>query len=126
MIVYHVTREVLNGIKLIPRVPTNIIKNEDLIIKRICFSASLNGCLISIDNLVFDDKLYVYQADIKPYYPTLKQVPDMFLTGEVWSLEIVNNLKLMGVISITGYIGCEIDGEVNNQYAYKFNTKEAI
>ena len=118
---YHVSRKVLSDKRLIPRVPYNTLEKEDREIKRVCFCASINGCLTAIDNLEFNERLYMYVADIDPYYPTHKQVPDIILTGEVWSLKVVDNLKLIGSILVNGYIRCEINNQVNNQYSYEWN-----
>ena len=118
MKVYHASKMKFNGEAFIPRIPDNPLYDEDRVIPRICFSASINGCLSSINNLGVNDILYVYIADINPYFPTVEQVPDIFLFGEVWSLERVENYELYGIVRIIGYIGCEINNQVNNQFIY--------
>ena len=123
MVVYHASREILKDVTLLPRVPNSAMNIEDKTVKRVCFSSSVNGCLTAIDGLEFNEKLYVYETIIKAYTPTHKQVPDAFLTGEVWSLDPVSKLKLVGVLFIKGYIGCEVGGMVNNQYSYEWESK---
>lgn len=118
MKVYHASKTKLNGDPLIPRIPQNALCGEDKAIGRICFSSSINGCLSSIDGLEFGDTLYIYTAGITPYFPTVDQVPDAFLFGEIWSLEKVDKYQLFGIVKIMGYVGCEINNQVNNQYSY--------
>lgn len=89
-----------------PRIPTNyLIKNgfEDGITKRICFAPSIDKALMGLSRNLKGEKLYVHiPEDIDPKYikkPTIEQVPDSKITGEIWVLKSVN-LKCIGQIEV--------------------------
>lgn len=70
---------------MIPRVPKS--DYEDQTIPRICFSDSIEGCLIGInENKDITGEIFkVYAIETSDYYtPTLSEVPDRDVTGEVW------------------------------------------
>ena len=71
----------MDGVTLEPRIPQNFLTKhgyEDNTTKRVCFSTSIDGCLIALSQ---------------------KQVPDVTYTHEVWVTEPVT-LKVTGKIVI--------------------------
>ena len=121
MNVFFVTKDYKEKlIELNPKIPKSIMKIEDSITPRICVSSSLNGYLSSIDGLCNYDKLYVYETNVSDIYqPTESQVPDAFLTGELWILEKCK-FNIIGSVIIRGYCGLAIGSMENNQYIYDF------
>lgn len=81
---------------LSPRIPTNIQHGEDQTIKRICVCPTIIGC-IKATQMCFPLEfkagfipIHLYSAtidtDICNVYQPLKEVPDAFMTGELWLL----------------------------------------
>lgn len=93
--------------ELIPRVPNNFFtKNgyEDSTTKRICFCTDVGKCLMALSQNVLGKEFNVYSPDgiskYKVFKPTLDQVPDSDITGELWIKENVK-LTLIGRIKVT-------------------------
>lgn len=131
MKVFRIDRVDKDEMLLTPHVPTNISEDEDNTTKRICCSASINGCLSSVDNFNYHDKLYVYECDVnfsKIYQPTEEKVYDAYLTGELWIIEPIKPIifKKCGMIEITGYIGQDYKNRVNNQYSFIYKGKDVL
>ena len=89
-----------------PRVPQNfLIDNgyEDGKTKRVCFSTSINGALMALSQNLENTELYVYEpvdvslSDI--YKPSITEVPDKSITGEIWIKKPVN-IKFIGKIRV--------------------------
>ena len=91
--------ELLDG-KINPRIPNNFFtKNgyEDNKTKRICFSTSIDKCLMGLSKNLTDTYLFVYKIDLEKsnitekdiYKPSIKQVPDANITDEVWILKSI-------------------------------------
>lgn len=81
---YHLSEKEITE-KMIPRVPKS--DYEDQKTPRICFSTSIEGCLIGInENKNIIGKVYhVYSITTSDYYkPTKKEVADVKITDEVW------------------------------------------
>lgn len=103
---YHISEKELNTYTLEPRIPNNVYTQcgfEDKTIKRICFSPTIDGCLIAVSN--DEVKLFnVYEPesynDLKIKIPTKKEVIDCEHTNEVWVLNKIK-LKKIGVIKTT-------------------------
>ncbi len=94
---------------LFPRIPKSREKCENDNIKRICFSNSIEGCLLAITQHYLKNKLYIYKVkhvlkDYNTSKPKLKKrsigisninlvknrlVDDAYLTNEIWLLEPV-------------------------------------
>lgn len=102
MRVYHISQKSLGGsIILKPGIPECAVKSlEDLEIKRICVAPTILGCLRALElpgsdyKTKYDDgetkQLFCYFADVDVgdlYQPTINQVPDACLTGELWILK---------------------------------------
>lgn len=106
-----------------PRVPSNYMtKNgyEDGKTPRVCFSTSIDGCLMALSMKCSNHEYYVYTPTEygKIISPTVKQVPDVKITNEKWILEPVD-------IQCIGKILCIGDaGEDGIPYKYGNNTAE--
>lgn len=102
MIVYRVYSEFL-GYEIIasPKIPKNYMTlkgYEDNHTKRVCLCKTVDDCLTALSNDLEDTVFYVYTADIENvYYPTIDELPDVELTGELWGF---NDLKMKYVKTI--------------------------
>ena len=119
---YFVSGSNKDGATLIPRIPNNYMtKNgyEDSTIPRVCFSESIDGCLIGLSKNLDGEELYVHipVGDYKVIIPTTKQVPDVNLTKERWICEYVK-------IQCIGKILVKDNGKPGMKYKYG-NGKEA-
>lgn len=115
----------MDGKTLTPRVPNNfLIKNgyEDNKTPRVCFAPSIDQALMAISRNLKDEELYVHQpknVNKKSIYkPSIKEVPDVKITGEIWYTEPVE-LECVGKILITAD-----DGKDGHKYTYGNNTAE--
>ena len=77
-----------------PKIPNNYMTQngfEDNITPRVCFSTSIDGCLMGLSQNITDKTFYVYQpvGKHKIITPTEKQVPDVKITKERWICEPV-------------------------------------
>lgn len=101
---YHLS-ERPNINRLMPRIPSYAIAEyENLTIKRVCFSNSIECCLSALQDI--PKKFYVYtpvKENIVTYTPTVDEVRDAKIHHEVWSLKPVN-VKCIGVIETENYI----------------------
>lgn len=53
-------------------------------------SSSVIGAINSISNNIYGNIVYVYTADVKVQdiiQPSIEQVPDVFMTGEMWVIK---------------------------------------
>lgn len=106
-----------------PRVPSNYMtKNgyEDGKTPRVCFSTSIDGCLMALSMKCTNHEYYVYTpiGHGKVVSPTVKQVPDVKITHEKWILDPVE-IKCIGKILCIGDAG-----EDGIPYKYGSNTAE--
>ena len=115
----------MDGKTLTPRVPNNfLIKNgyEDSTTSRICFASSIDKALMAISRNLKGEELYVHipkNINKKAIYkPTVKEVPDVKITGEIWYKEPVD-LECVGKILITAD-----DGKDGHKYTYGNKTAE--
>ena len=84
-----------------PRVPENPMKGEDVETERICAAPTIIGCIHSGILPIFithydmsylengEHPMWIYEAEVpceNLYQPTENEVPDSFLTGEMWIL----------------------------------------
>ena len=120
---YHVSKD-LNLNKLTPRIPENIMNNENDIEERICVSMSINGCLTALGKYHNEDVLGVYEIEFtkeefleKVKQPSYKEVLDSPLTGELWILEEVL-VKLLMKIKIKEIIYNKFSGLDNELVMY--------
>ena len=102
---YFVSEHRMDGVTLEPRIPQNFLTKhgyEDNTTKRVCFSTSIDGCLIALSQNIKGKIFYVHEPLKKPTsikVPTKKQVPDVTHTHEVWVTEPVT-LKVTGKIVV--------------------------
>lgn len=101
---YHLSTTNLNNKTLTPRIPKNyLIDNgfEDKTTKRVCFSPSIDKSLRAFSSNLSGKVLYVHIPDqeCEVYKPSVKEVPDVKITGEMWVKESVK-LKCIGKIKV--------------------------
>ena len=83
---YHLSDKQLNE-PLIPRIPKSDYEDQET--PRVCFSKSIQGSLIGIneDKDITGKTFYVYSLTTDDYYePTENEVADVDITDEVWIL----------------------------------------
>lgn len=100
---YHLSKSEID--LMTPRVPKS--EYEDQTVPRICFSTSIQGCLIGINENkdITGEHFKVYCLETDHYYkPTLSEVPDRDITGEVWVQYAVEPDYLYD-IEVTGKTG---------------------
>ena len=120
---FHVSSVKLANVILEPRVPDNfLVRNgyEDKTAERISVCKSIDDCLTAMSRNLKNKDFYVYKlkdTNIKKKIPSIKEVPDVSITNEVWLLE-PSEFELVGKIHITGTKG---DGL---SYTYGDNTAE--
>lgn len=119
---YFVSGSNRNNTTLVPRIPDNYMtKNgyEDSTTPRVCFSESIDGCLMGLSKNLDGEELYVHIpiGEYKVINPTTKQVPDVDLTKERWICEPVK-------IQCIGKILVKDNGKPGMKYKYG-NGKEA-
>lgn len=108
MKMYFLSTNNFDKMTLIPRVPKNFFtKNgyEDNKTKRISFAPSIDKALMGLPNIKPNLVLYVHEPydynSIKIKYPTQKEVPDVEITEEIWSLK-PTKIKYIGIIKVIG------------------------
>lgn len=68
---------------LAPKLPRDPMPFENLSIKRICVSPTVNGCLTALHTTFYNRGVwYVYRTNTQAIEPI--NVPDAYLTGEQW------------------------------------------
>ena len=97
-----------------PKIPDNYMTQngfEDNTTPRVCFSTSIDGCLIALGQNITNKVFYVYQpvGKHKVVVPTEKQVPDVKITKERWICEPVE-LTCIGKIKAIDENGPKDDG----------------
>lgn len=101
---YCISPQELDGKTLTPRVPDNYFTNngyEDGETPRVCFSPTVDQCLMALSQKTTNMPFYVYEPEniskIDVYQPNEKAVPDCKITGELWVVQPVT-LKRVGKI----------------------------
>lgn len=102
--IYFLSESNMDGKTLLPRIPSNFMtKNgyEESKTPRVCFSTSIDGSLMGLSQNLKDKELYVHipASKVNIYKPSVKQVPDCKITGEVWVKDKVN-IKCIGKIKV--------------------------
>lgn len=102
--IYFLSESNMDGKTLLPRIPSNYMtKNgyEESKTPRVCFSTSIDGSLMGLSQNLKDKELYVHipESEVNIYKPSVKQVPDCKITGEVWVKDKVN-IKCIGKIKV--------------------------
>ena len=107
----------MHGKTLTPRIPKNFFtKNgfEDNRTKRVCFTQSIDNCLLGLSMNCKGKEYYVHVpvGSFTVVYPTKAQVPDVDITGETWICEPVK-VECLGKIRVIGE-----DGKPGRRYTY--------
>lgn len=107
----------MDGETLIPRVPKNFLTEngfEDNKTKRVCFTQSIDACLMGLSMNCKNKVFYVHVpvGSFTIVQPTKAQVPDVDITGEKWVCEPVK-IKCLGKIKVIGD-----DGKPGRKYTY--------
>lgn len=102
--IYFLSESNMDGKTLLPRIPSNYMtKNgyEESKTPRVCFSTSIDGSLMGLSQNLKGKELYVHipESEVNIYKPSVKQVPDCKITGEVWVKDKVN-IKCIGKIKV--------------------------
>lgn len=122
---FFLSQDNMDNKTLSPRVPDNFLtKNgyEDNKTKRVCFSTSINKCLTALSMNCKDKEFYVHcpVGHFETYTPSLKEVPDRNITGEVWIKKSVK-IVCIGKILVTGD-----DGKPGKKYTYGDNLQAEL
>jgi len=119
---FFISRRNHNGKTLEPRIPKHRMREEDSILKRICVSNSIVGCLAAVGGLKEGNTVYIHTCQSENIiYPTIDQVPDVNFTGEVWITHLLQ-MTLIQKIKITKVSHFEFDPENGidmTNYQYK-------
>lgn len=122
---YHISEKNQDGNTFEPRVPVNFMTNaeyEDSTTPRVCFSTSIDGCLIGTMYKTEDRTLYVHEpasyAKLKTHVVSKDEVPETDISNEVWVLNPVK-LKCVGKITVSDPVGTPM------LYTYGDNIGEA-
>ena len=102
MIVYHASLSNRDKEVCYPRVPYNRMDDEDDTVERVCVSLSINGCLCGIGCSLDKHTVYIHSCKVNKKYlrqPTVDEVPDVMITGELWYTKEVR-LKLVKVVKV--------------------------
>ena len=119
---YYFVSESSDIKSMVPRIPDNYMtrhRYEDSKTPRVCFAPSINSCLMALSQKCTGMELYVYIPDgnYEIYHPSVSQVPDVNITGEVWIKSKVR-VKKIGKIKVIGDKG--LDG-----HPYRYGNKTA-
>ena len=111
---YHLSKE--SDLSIVePSIPDNYMtknKFEDHKTKRVCFAPSINQCLMAMSRNLTGETFYVYtlyESDYKKIKkPSVNQVPDVNITGEVWitdpvKVKYIGKIRVIGVSTNDGY-----------------------
>lgn len=120
---YFVSGDNFDGKTLYPRVPASALMDydnaEDDSTNRICFSPSIDKCLMGLSQNLTGRTYYIHIIDpsVKVtadmiQHPTADQVPDVKITGEVWIIKPVK-MKCIGRIKVL-----KDDGKPGHPYTY--------
>lgn len=117
---YFLSQDNMNNKTLSPRIPDNFFtKNgyEDKDIKRICFTPSIDKCLMGLSQNLKDKEFFVHipTGKYQPSKPTPKQVPDSKITDEYWITDPVK-VSCVGKIRVISD-----DGKPGHKFKYGDN-----
>lgn len=121
---YFISEKNMDGEVLQPRIPDNFFtKNgyEDKTTKRVCFSSSIDGCLMGLSMNCKNKTFFVHTPEddnIDFITPTIKQVPDSKITGEKWVTKPVK-IKCVSKIQVS-----DDDGKPGKEFKYGDNKAE--
>lgn len=120
---YFISENNMDGKILQPRIPNNYFtKNgyEENQTKRVCFSTSIDKCLMALSMNCKGKEYYVHQpvGEYTIINPTIKDVPDSKITGEKWITSPVK-IKCVSKIKVL-----DDDGKDGKKFNYGENTAE--
>lgn len=120
---YFISENNMDGKILQPRIPNNYFtKNgyEENQTKRVCFSTSIDKCLMALSMNCKGKEYYVHQpvGEYRIINPTIKDVPDSKITGEKWITSPVK-IKCVSKIKVL-----DDDGKDGKKFNYGENTAE--
>lgn len=121
---YHLSTKNLDNTTLTPRLPDNFLtKNgyEENTTKRVCFTTSIDKSLMAMSMNLKGVELYVHEPvsyNLTTKKPSVKEIPDSKIIGEVWVLEPVK-IKCIGKIKVI-----EDTGDPGIPYKYGDKTAE--
>lgn len=111
--IYFISDKNMNGKVLSPRIPDNYFTRhgyEDTKTKRVCFTPSIDKSLMALSNNITGKEFYVHIAigEYKVYKPTVKQVPDSKVTGELWvtkpvKVSCIGKIKVISDMGLPGH-----------------------
>lgn len=94
MIPFFISQDILDGVKLKPRIPSNYLTDNGYADKRtprISFSTSVSGALSMLIGDIRGKEFHVYTIPREHineiFIPTIDQVPDRAITDEIWMLK---------------------------------------
>lgn len=119
---YFVSKISMDDEMLKPRIPDNYLTRngyEDNKTPRVCFSETIEGCLSGLSQNIDGWELYVHVPDgeYEVIKPTIKQVPDVNITKELWICSNVD-IKCIGKIKVKD------NGKPGIKYKYGNNEAE--
>lgn len=119
---YFVSKISMDDEMLKPRIPDNYLTRngyEDNKTPRVCFSETIDGCLSGLSQNIDGWELYVHVPDgeYEVIKPTIKQVPDVNITKELWICSNVD-IKCIGKIKVKD------NGKPGIKYKYGNNEAE--
>lgn len=96
---YHISERDLTGETLIPRVPKNSLTRmgfEDGKKQRVSLAETIDGGLIGLSQNLDGKTLHVHEVvgRVKTRKPTVREVPDVMHTKEIWAMEPVTLRKI--------------------------------
>lgn len=111
--IYFISDKNMDDEVLSPRIPDNYFTRhgyEDTKTKRVCFAPSINKSLMALSNNITGKEFYVHIAigEYKVYKPTVKQVPDSKVTGELWvtkpiKVSCIGKIKVISDMGLPGH-----------------------
>lgn len=111
--IYFISDKNMDGKVLSPRIPDNYFTRhgyEDTKTKRVCFAPSIDKSLMALSNNITGKEFYVHIAigEYKVYKPTVKQVPDSKVTGELWvtkpiKVSCIGKIKVISDMGLPGH-----------------------
>lgn len=132
--IYFLSESNMDGKILLPRIPSNYMtKNgyEESKTPRVCFSTSIDGSLMGLSQNLKDKELYVHipESEVNIYKPSIEQVPDCKLTGEVWvknkvTIICIGKIKVIKDKGLPGHRYMYGDGKSAELYDWDWKWEE--
>ena len=109
---YHLSVDNHHGELFKPHIPTNRLPREDNTTPRVCFADTIVGAWKAMPHQMIGTDCIMLFVHVPAYipskeyivFPTEEQVPDVNITGELWSVKPVR-MELIGTIVIQDSFG---------------------